>query len=287
MWLYLSLISAIFTGFTAIVMKKCSKDNLSIRLSLLGLLIGNIAYVIIGAFTTDVIQNFNIWNLIKIAPLSIIQSIGYICAILSVKYASVSTVSPIRKGNTVITLLLGVLILKDKFTILQLIASAILIILTILLSKTQKDTSSISESKGILYAYGFVFFNGIAGFLNKVYINIFGNPLIVVFYYGLVIVLGVILYCLITKKWNYINLKQVNYKGLFLFHSALDLGANLCSRFSLINGQVSTVSVITSSSIVITILASKFILKEKITWKKYLMIIGVFLCVITLAVTKN
>lgn len=287
MWLYLSLISATFTGFTAIVMKKCSKDNLSIRLSLLGLLIGNIAYVIIGAFTTDVIQNFNIWNLIKIAPLSIIQSIGYICAVLSVKYASVSTVSPIRKGNTVITLLLGVLILKDKFTLLQLIASVILIILTILLSKTQKDTSSISERKGILYAYGFVFFNGIAGFLNKVYINIFGNPLIVVFYYGLVIVLGVILYCLITKKWNYINLKQVNYKGLFLLHSALDLGANLCSRFSLINGQVSTVSVITSSSIVITILASKFILKEKITWKKYLMILGVFLCVITLAVTKN
>lgn len=287
MWLYLSLISAIFTGFTVIVMKKCSKDNLSIRLSLLGLLIGNIAYVIIGALSTDVIKNFDIWNLIKIAPLSIIQSIGYICAILSVKYASVSTVSPIRKGNTVITLLLGVLILKDKFTLLQLIASTILIILTILLSKKQKDTSSIQESKGILYAYGFVLFNGIAGFLNKVYINIFGNPLIVVFYYGLVIVLGVILYCLIAKKWNYINLKQVNYKGLFLFHAVLDLGANLCSRFSLINGQVSTVSVITSSSIVITILASKFILKEEITWKKYLMIIGVFICVITLAISKN
>ncbi|MCI8444654.1 MAG: EamA family transporter [Clostridia bacterium] len=111
MWLYLSLISAIFTGFTVIVMKKCSKDNLSIRLSLLGLLIGNIAYVIIGALKTDVIQNFNIMNIIKIAPLSIIQSIGYICAILSVKYANVSTVSPIRKGNTVITLILGMLIL--------------------------------------------------------------------------------------------------------------------------------------------------------------------------------
>ena len=152
MWLYLSLISAIFTGFTVIVMKKCSKDNLSIRLSLLGLLIGNIAYVIIGALSTDVIKNFDIWNLIKIAPLSIIQSIVYICEILSVKYASVSTVSPIRKGNTVITLLLGVLILKDKFTLLQLIASTILIILTILLSKKQKDTSSIQESKGLLYA---------------------------------------------------------------------------------------------------------------------------------------
>lgn len=286
MWLYLSLSSAILSGFATIVMKKCSKNNLSIRLSLLGLLIGNIAYVLIGAFTTDVVQNFNIENLIKIAPLSIIQSIGYIYAILSIKYANISTVSPIRKGNTVITLLLGVLLLKENFTIIHLIASTVLIILTILLAKSKNGKSNISENKGILYAYGFVLFNGIAGFLNKVYINIFGNLLVVVFYYGLVIIIGVILYCLFTRKWNYIDIKSVNYKGLFLLHSAMDLGANLCNRFSLINGQVSTVSVITSSSIVITILASRFILKEKITWKKYLMILGIFICVLTLSLIK-
>ncbi len=283
MWLYLSLTSAILTGFTVIVMKKSSKNNLSTRLSLLGLLISNIVYVILGACTTDVIENFSLYNLIKISPLSIIQSIGYACAILSVKYASVSTVSPIRKANTVITLLLGILILKDSFTIAQLVISIILIILTILLAKSKENNVSSRESKGIIYAFGFVVFNGIAGFLNKVYIDIFGNPLVVVFYYGLVIVIGVILYCLITKKWDYINIAKVNSKGLFLLHSALDLGANLCSRFSLIDGQVSTVSVITSSSIVITILASRFILKEKISWKKYLMIIGVFLCVMFLA----
>lgn len=287
MWLYLSLISAILSGFTAIVMKKCSKDNLSIRLSLLGLLISNITYIIIGACTTDVIENFSIYNLIKIAPLSIMQSIGYICAILSVKYASVSTVSPIRKGNTVVALLLGILILKDNFTIMQLIVSSILIILTILLAKSKENQVVLSENKGILYAFGFVIFNGISSVLNKVYINIFGDPLIVVFYYGIVIVIGVILYCLITNKWDYINIKKVNYKGLFLLHSALDLGANLCSRFSLVNGEVSIVSVITSSSIVITILASRFILKEKISWKKYLMIIGVFLCIILLALMKE
>lgn len=287
MWLYLSLISAILSGFTAIVMKKCSKDNLSIRLSLLGLLISNITYIIIGACTTDAIENFSIYNLIKIAPLSIIQSIGYICAILSVKYASVSTVSPIRKGNTIVTLVLGILILKDTFTTMQLLVSGILILFTILLAKSQNTGVDISENKGIIYAYGFVLFNGISGFLNKVYINIFGTPLVVVFYYGLVTIIGVVLYCLITNKWDYINIKKVNHKRLFLLHSALDLGANLCSRFSLVSGQVSTVSVITSSSIVITILASRFILKEKISWKKYLMIIGVYLCIILLALMKE
>ncbi len=284
MWFYLSLTSAVLTGFTVIVMKKCSKNNLSIRLSLLGLLVSNIIYVILGVCTTDVIEKFSLYNLIKIAPLSIIQSIGYICAILSVKYASVSTISPIRKANTVVTLLLGILVLKDSFTIVQLVISIILIILTILLAKSKENNVSSGESKGIIYAFGFVVFNGTAGFLNKVYIDIFGNPLVVVFYYGLAIVIGIILYCLITKKWDYINISKVNSKGLFLLHSVLDLSANLCSRFSLIDGQVSIVSVITSSSIVITILGSRFILKEKISWRKYLMIIGIFLCVMFLAV---
>ncbi len=286
MWLYLSLLSAIFSGFSTIVMKKCSKDNFSLRLSLLGLLIGNVAYVLIGIIATNVIVDFDIVNLIKILPLSIIQTIGYVCAILSVKYASVSTVSPIRKGNTVVTLLLGILILKDTFTGMQLAVSVILIVLTILLAKSERSKSTQNENKGIFYAYGFVLFNGIAGFLNKIYIGKFGNPLIVTFYYGLAIIIGVILYCLLTKKWEYIDIKKINHKGLFLFHSVLDLGANLSSRFSLVNGQVSTVSVITSSSIVITILASRFILKEKISLKKYLMILGIFVCMLILALTK-
>ena len=64
MWLILSMTSAMFAGFTSIVMKKCMIKNLSIRISLLGLLIGNIAYVIIGLISTDVINNFNMKNLI-------------------------------------------------------------------------------------------------------------------------------------------------------------------------------------------------------------------------------
>lgn len=99
------------------------------------MIISDIVYIIMGICMTDVIQNFSIINLIKIAPLTIIQALGYICAILAVKYASVSTVTPIRKGNTVVTLLLGIIILKDNWNALQLILSTILIILTILVAK--------------------------------------------------------------------------------------------------------------------------------------------------------
>ena len=286
MWLYLCLISAIFSGFTSVAMKKCSKDNNSISLALIGMIISDIVYVILCVFMTDVISSFSIINLIKIAPLTMIQALGYICGILAVKYASVSTVAPIRKGNTVVTLILGILILKDSLNILQLIFSIILIILTILLAKGENNKIDKSKTKGIISAYGFVVFNGIAGFLNKLYINIFHDPLIVVFYYGLMGIILVLLYCLFTNNLKNLDISKINFKGYFLLHSLLDLGANLCQRFSLIEGQVSTVSVITSSSIVITILASRFILKEKITLKKYIMILGIFICVLGLALLK-
>lgn len=287
MWLYLCLISTVLSGFTSIAMKKCSKNNNSITLSLVGMLISDIVYILIGLFFTDVIHSFDIMDLIKIAPLTIIQMLGYVCGILAIKYASVSTVAPIRKGNTVVTLLLGILILKDNLSYIQLIFAAILIVLTILLAKNGDKKSDKSEIKGILFAYGFVVFNGISGFLNKVYINIYESPLIVVFYYALMGAIIVLLYCLFTNRWKYLSLRKISLKRFFLLHSALDLGANLCSRFSLIDGQVSTVSVITSSSIIITTLASRFILKEKITWKKYLMIFGVFICVLMLAIMKK
>ncbi len=161
-----------------------------------------------------------------------------------------------------------------------------LIILTILVAKGEKGQVKRAETKGIIAAYGFVLFNGISGFLNKVYINIFYDPLIVVFYYALMGLILVILYCLFTNNWKNLNITKINLKGYFFLHAILDLGANLCQRFSLIDGQVSTVSVITSSSIVITTLASRFILKEKITWKKYLMIFGIFICVLGLAMLK-
>ncbi len=56
MWLYLCLTSTILSGFTSIAMKKCSKSNNSITLSLVGTLISDIVYITIGICLTNVLQ---------------------------------------------------------------------------------------------------------------------------------------------------------------------------------------------------------------------------------------
>ena len=103
------------------------------------------------------------------------------------------------------------------------------------------------------------------------------------FNYAVIIIIGIMAYCLITQKWNYIDIRKVNGKRYFILQSLLDVSSSIFNRFALLDGNVSIISVISTSSIIITILASRFILKEKISWKKYLMMIGIFICVLILA----
>ena len=60
--------------------------------------------------------------------------------------------------------------------------------------------------------------------------------------------------------------------------------SNLSYRFCLVDGQVSLAQPIHSSSIIITIIGSYFILKEKISKRKWLMIAGVIICVMLLSI---
>ena len=63
-----------------------------------------------------------------------------------------------------------------------------------------------------------------------------------------------------------------------------DFISNLSYRFCLIDGQVSLAQPIHSSSIIITIIGSYFILKEAISKRKLFMIIGVIICVFLLSI---
>lgn len=284
MWIFLCLLSALTSGLASIIMKKSSKNNNAKSIALIGLATSNILYIIVSILFTDVLINFNIKSFIQIAPLTLCQMLGYICGILSVKYASVSTVIPIRKCNTIVTLILGILILNESIPILKLILSIILVILTILIVKEDKTINDTDSKRGIIFAWLFVIFNGVSSMLNKYYISTFVNPLIVTFYYSLFGISVIALYCFFTKSWKCYNLKNINKLHILFAYILFDFISNLSYRFCLIDGQVSLAQPIHSSSIIITIIGSYFILKEAISKRKLFMIIGVIICVFLLSI---
>lgn len=288
MWLYWCLLSTVISGFTSIALKKCS-NNEPKRIAIMGLLSYHSIMIIVSLIAyPKFITQLNIIDMIKMLPGIIIQSIGFYCAISATKYGKIAITSSIQKAKVVVTFLLGIIILKENCTMLQLIISIILVILSIIVSKN-KDNSNVDkkiEQKAILYSWGFVFFNGISNFINKIYVTEYQSPLYVVFNYAVIIIIGILVYCLITKQWNYIDIREINSKKYFIMQSLLDASSSIFDRFALLDGNVSAISVISTSSIVITILASRLILKEKISWKKYLMILGIFICVLILALIK-
>ena len=290
MWLYWCLLSTIISGFTPIALKKCSKNEPK-RIAIMGLLSYHSIMILVSLVANpEFIIKLNITDMLKMLPGIIIQSIGFYCAISATKYGKVAITSSIQKAKVVVTFLLGIVILKEDCTILQLIISIVLVILSILVAKSKNNNKEKIdkklEQKAIMYSYGFVLFNGISNFINKIYVTEYQNPLYVVFNYAVIIIIGIFAYCLITKQWNYIDIRKINAKRYFILQSLLDVSSSIFDRFALLDGNVSVISVISTSSIVITIIASRFILKEKITLKKYLMMLGIFICVLILTVIK-
>lgn len=290
MWLYWCLLSTIIGGFTAVALKKCS-NNEPKRITLMGLLSYHLIMIAVSMITNpEFITKLNIVDMINMLPGILMQSIGFYCMISATKYGKVAITSSISKAKVVVTFLLGIIILKENCTLLQLFVSTILVILSIMVVKNKTDTKKQIdkklEQKAIMYSYGFVLFNGISNFLNKIYVTEYQNPMYVVFNYAVIIIIGLFIYCLFTKKWNYLDIRKINAKKFFILQALLDASSSIFNRFALLDGNVSIISVITTSSIIVTILSSRFILKEKITYKKYLMILGIFICVLILSLIK-
>lgn len=287
MWLYYCLLSTVIWGFVAIAIKKCS-NNEPKRIAIMGMLIYHCAMILVSLIINpQIIERLNFIDIIKMSPGIIIQSIGFYCSISAIKYGKVAITSSIQRTQVIVTFLLGILILKEQFTILKLIISGILVTLSIMIARDKKndeeEINKKAKQKAIMYSWGVVLFYGISDFINKIYITEYQSPLYVMFNYAIIIVIGIFAYCLITKNWNYIDISKINNKGYFVLQSLLDVSSSIFNRFALLDGNVSIVSVISTSSIIITILASRLILKEKISWKKYLMILGIFMCVLVLS----
>ncbi len=290
MWLYWCLLSTIIGGFTAVALKKCS-NNEPKRIALMGLLSYHLIMIVVSMITNpEFITKLNIVDMINMLPGILMQSIGFYCMISATKYGKVAITSSIFKAKVVVIFLLGIIVLKENCTLLQLFVSTILVILSIMVSKNKTDTQNQInkklEQKAIMYSYGFVLFNGISDFLNKIYVTKYQNPMYVVFNYAVIIIIGLFIYCLFTKNWNYLDIRKINAKKFFVLQALLDVSSSIFNRFALLDGNVSIISVINTSSIVVTILSSRFILKEKITYKKYLMILGIFICVLILSLIK-
>lgn len=267
MSILLALLAALFAALTAIL-AKIGIDNVN---SNLATAIRTIVVVIMAFFMVIITGELgNVFSVTGKAFLFLVLSgittgFSWLCYFKAIQLGDVSKVVPIDKASVVITILLSFVILGEPATPLVVGGGFLITIGTfILIGKIQKDPTANKSNSYILFAILSALFAALTAILAKIGIeNVDSNVatfirtiVIIIFAWGIVFFQG-------TQK----DLKHITKKGyLFLILSGVATGLSWLCYFAAISlGNVSIVAPIDKFSVVITMILSFIILKEKPT----------------------
>lgn len=277
-WLILSLIAAFCTSMTTILAKIGIKDVNSNFATLYRTFIVIICSIIICAIqnTFQATFSFTKENWIYLSFSGVATGLSWICYYKAMKEGDVNKVAPIDKSSFVLTSILFLIFFFDNttnngnpLTICMLVLAMILMLVgTLLMIDKKEEKKDIKSKRWLIYAILSAVFASIVSLLIKLGLN--GVPSSIGTLYRTIIVLIFALVIVLVKK-DYRGIKRISLKAwIFLTLSGIATGgAWLCEYAALNIPSVNpiAVSAISKLSILLTILFSYFILKEKLTKK--------------------
>lgn len=268
MWIVYAFLSAIFAGVTSILAKCGVKDTDSnvataIR-TIIVLIFAWIMVFIVGSQNTITLIDKK--SLVFLILSGLATGASWLCYFKALQIGDVNKVTPIDKSSTILTMLLAFIILGEKLTLIKVICMILIGMGTYLMIEKKKESKSVESNKYLLFAFGSAIFASLTSILGKVGIeNIESNlgtaiRTIVVLFMAWIVVFA-------TKKQN--EVKNISKKSLgFLCISGITTGASwMCYYRALQEGQAAIVVPIDKLSILVTIIFSYFILKEKLSKK--------------------
>lgn len=135
-----------------------------------------------------------------------------------------------------------------------------------------------------MFAIGYMLANGTATFINKIVINLIPEPVSITFYTGLTAILSILIILSLTNNFDLLNINKLKNKEQVLAMESLEVIAMLLLRYAMIDGNIVIITAMTSSSIIIAIIMSNLIFKEKINLKKWLIILFIVIALVLLSI---
>lgn len=285
MWILYAFGSAFFAGITAILAKigiKNTDSNLATAVRTIVILIFSWLMVfIVGSFNT--INELTIKTIIFLILSGLATGLSWLCYFKALQLGNVNKVTPIDKSSTILTMVLAMIFLGEKITFLKFISIILIGIGTYLMIEKKKDNKQAKDNKWLLYAFGSAIFASLTSILGKIGIEGVESNLGTAIRTIVVLVMAWIV-VFVTKKQS--EIKKIDKRSWkFLLLSGLTTGLSwLCYYKALQEGEASIVVPIDKLSIVITIVFSYFILKEKLSKKSMLGLIGIIVGTLLLLV---
>ena len=268
-WLVAAIFSAVFAGLTSILAKcgiKKTDSNLATALrTVVVLAFAWIMVFVVGSYGT--ITEISVTSLIFLILSGLATGASWICYFRALSIGDINKVVPIDKSSTVLTVLLAIICFGETSNlVVKLIATAILAAGIFLMVEKKQSAQKSERGPWMIYAVLSAIFAALTSILAKLGISDVESNLGTAIRTGVVLVMAWIIVFAQgkQKEIKYIDRKEL----LFISLSGLATGASwLCYYFAIQNGIVSVVVPIDKLSILVTVLFSYFVFKEKLSRK--------------------
>lgn len=269
MWIVFAFGSALFAGLTSIL-AKCGikKTDSTVATAIRTIVVLFFSWLMVFIVGSEgEIGSITPNTLIFLVLSGLATGASWLCYFKALQLGDINKVVPIDKSSTVLTILLAAILLGEGITLYSGIGIALIAVGTFLMIEKKDVKSDIPKNKRwIIYALGSAVFASLTAILGKIGISDVESNLGTAIRTGVVLVMSWIM-VFVTGKQN--KIKVISKKELgFICLSGLATGGSwLCYYKALHDGPASVVVPIDKLSILVTILFSYIVFREKLSKK--------------------
>lgn len=283
MWLIAAVCSAVFAALTAILAKcgiRKTNSNLATAMRTVVVLVFSIIMVFIVGSAESITQiDGKSWLFLVLSGLA--TGASWICYFKALSCGDVNKVVPIDKSSTIISILLAIILFNETENLpFKLIGIVLIGIGTYLMIEKKSSDSKAQNGKWLVCAVLSAVFAALTSVLAKIGIEGVESNLATAIRTAVVLIMA---WGIVFTKGEHKEIRNIDKKELaFIALSGLATGGSwLCYYYAVQNGQLSVVVPIDKMSVLLTVLFSWAILKEKLPKKS---VVGlVLICTGTLA----
>ena len=284
-WISAAILSAVFAGLTSILakcgIKKTDSDLATALRTIFVLIFSWVMVLVVGSLHT--ITEIQPKAFIFLILSGLATGASWICYFKALSVGDINKVVPIDKSSTVLTVLLAIICFGETSNlVMKLIATAILAVGIFLMVEKKKREEKQESKMWMLYAVLAAVFAALTSILAKMGISGVESNLGTAIRTGVVLIMA---WVIVFARGKQAQLKNIDKKELlFIGLSGIATGASwLCYYYAIQNGEVSVVVPIDKLSIIVTVIFSYFVFKEKLSKKAFaglcLMVAGTLLMV--------
>ena len=271
-WLVAAIFSAVFAGLTSILakcgIKKTDSDLATALRTVVVLAFSWLMVLIVGSQST--ITKIDGKSLTFLILSGFATGASWICYFKALSLGDINKVVPIDKSSTILTVLLAIICFGETSNLhVKLIATAILGCgIFMMVEKKQSANKDISGPWAI-YAVFSAIFAALTSILAKVGISEVESNFGTAIRTGVVLVMA---WIIVIAKGKHKQISAIDKKELlFIGLSGIATGASwLCYYYAIRSGIISVVVPIDKLSVVITVIFSYFVFKEKLSKKAFI-----------------